>query len=125
MKRYALALVAIGLLAGAYGDNGWAHGGHRGARASNSARAPAQPHAHHHRFRSRLFLVPVPLFFYTPVPRYYRAPAAGSYSQPANALSPQPGVRYYCPDLGAYYPDVIDCPSPWLNVSPGEGDPLH
>ena len=37
------------------------------------------------------------------------------YSQPVYS-APPPAYWYYCPSFGAYYPDVPNCPEPWVPV---------
>ncbi len=63
---------------------------------------------------SPFFLSP---FFYPPFygPMYGYAPAY-SYEKPSDYL-------YFCPDTGLYYPDTTECPSGWLKVVPGGGEP--
>jgi hypothetical protein len=66
--------------------------------------------------------VPPPAYYgygsmlYAPPPSYY------DYGQPAYAAPPPAYVErsddywYYCAPLGAYYPDVNECPEPWIPV---------
>lgn len=42
--------------------------------------------------------------FVVPFPYYYSGPP--------------PAYLYYCPDYGAYYPNVTSCPAPWVTVPP-------
>ena len=61
------------------------------------------------------------------VPTYSDAPTYSEQpSSDAPAYSDTPGYSerndywYYCPDLQAYYPYVPTCPSPWMQVVPGD-----
>jgi hypothetical protein len=60
-------------------------------------------HHHHGRVFVGGFIWPAYYPYYYPAP-YYAAP---------------PGVWYYCPAYGAYYPYVTECPSGWQTVAPG------
>jgi hypothetical protein len=57
-----------------------------------------------------------PLLPYAPPPSYY------DYGRPAYAAPPpayverDEGYWYYCTPLDAYYPDVNECPEPWIPV---------
>ena len=45
---------------------------------------------------------------------YYYDPG---YAYPAPTYSePAPSYWYYCQSAGAYYPDVLSCPEPWVPV---------
>jgi hypothetical protein len=71
--------------------------------------------------------VPPPPYYAAPVPveplpapaPYYVAPQAAS---PDPYYNPPPlgaaGTRYFCPDSGAYYPDVPSCSGGWVAVPP-------
>jgi hypothetical protein len=46
-------------------------------------------------------------------PRY----GFGGYAAPAYVYSPPPTTYwYFCPSYGAYYPNVPNCPEPWVPV---------
>lgn len=49
--------------------------------------------------------------------------AAPFYVQPLApaAVLVQPEALYYCNVLQAYYPEVLNCPEPWLLVDPSSG----
>lgn len=36
----------------------------------------------------------------------------------AGRAGPNNGLRFFCPDSNAYYPQVSRCPSPWMKVAP-------
>jgi hypothetical protein len=55
-----------------------------------------------------------PYYYYPPVYRYVPPPEPPVYFQ----RSPDPAYWYYCQDLSGYYPDVPQCPTPWLKVLP-------
>jgi hypothetical protein len=58
-----------------------------------------------------------PPYYYPPPPVYYPPPAA--YVAPSYpAPMPQSSYWYYCPESGAYYPYVRECPSGWQQVAP-------
>jgi hypothetical protein len=56
-------------------------------------------------------------YYYPPYyPPYYYPPG---YAADSPAYVEQGAdVRYYCPDYRDYYPNVPDCPSPWMKVVP-------
>ena len=65
-------------------------------------------------------------FWYPPYYPYYPygyvPPAYGGepYVQPPTYIE-QGEIRYYCPDYQDYYPNVPNCPSPWMQVIPDTG----
>ena len=62
---------------------------------------------------------PYPYYYYPP---YYYPPAyaaSPAYEEPPVYIEQADEVRYYCPDYRDYYPNVPNCPSPWLQVVPG------
>lgn len=98
---------------------------------------PARPFAHHapgprpfvHErpfVHHRPFFAPVPII--VPPPAYYGyvppPPVYYGYRPPAYVVPPpvyierEDGYWYYCPPLGAYYPDVAECTEPWVPVPP-------
>lgn len=67
--------------------------------------------------------VPPPAFYgYAPAPYVAPPPAYYDYSPPAYVAPPpayverDDGYWYYCAPLGAYYPDVSECPEQWIPV---------
>jgi hypothetical protein len=56
--------------------------------------------------------------YYPYYPYYPFYPYNGFYPGPAPGYAP-PGMWYFCPALGAYYPYVQECPSGWQPVQPG------
>lgn len=97
--------------------------------APHSATPPAsRPFAHEHHWHARPFFVPAPIF----VPPYYDYDYYGYYGYAPPVYAPPPayvapppdyiergdGYWYYCPELGAYYPDIMECPGPWQPVLP-------
>jgi hypothetical protein len=59
---------------------------------------------------------PYPYYPYAYVPPGYGGPA---YTEEPTYIEQQGQVYYYCPDYQDYYPNVPNCPSPWVQVVPG------
>src|SRR5262249_56911467 len=61
---------------------------------------------------------PYPYYWYPP-PYYYPpavvAPQPQVYVEQAPAPAP-PGDWYYCKSAGGYYPQIQNCPEPWIRV---------
>lgn len=118
------------------------NGQHRRSSPGPSSSAPhhgfhhaPQHHWHSPSFPARPVYAPPlrpyapPLSVY-PAPRLvipprvvYAGPAAYGYygyaTPPAYYAPPAPPqVWYFCPDYGQYYPQVNNCPSPWVRVLP-------
>ena len=53
-----------------------------------------------------------------PPPVYYYPPAPTYIEQYPGVPGPQSQDWYYCPNQGAYYPYVKDCPGGWQRVLP-------
>ncbi len=131
----ALAIVAApnGTWAGE-GGGGHGSGAHSsGGRGSGAHSSGARGGFHHHhgaRFAGGFFVgAPFgyqyypyyPYYVYAPPPYYY----GPDYTKPQNELptiyvekfegTPTPETQgdIFCPDQGAYYPDVKDCPGGW------------
>lgn len=72
----------------------------------------------------RVVFVASPLFFAPPLffdpPMYYAPGYVPPYGYP-----PAINYQYYCPDTRLYYPETTECPSGWLKVVPGGGEPPH
>jgi hypothetical protein len=97
--------------------SGMSSGKFSSAKPSGHVRSATPPHRFHHGHAHRGhhkhphhgpgfvggFIWPAYYPYYYPAP-YYAAP---------------PGVWYYCPAYGAYYPYVTECPSGWQTVAPG------
>lgn len=119
---------SIGFLAGlvlaACSGAALAWGGHGGFHASGGAHPAfvAHPHFVHRRtvFVGGTFIVaaPYPYYYYPPAYYGYASPA---YADPPTYVEQGDSIRYYCPDYRDYYPNVPECPSPWLQVVPGAG----
>jgi hypothetical protein len=67
-------------------------------------------------------------YWYPPYPYSYPYPyVAPAYGGSAYEDTPQyieqgsSQIRYYCPDYQDYYPNVQNCPSPWMQVIPDTG----
>ena len=94
-----------------------------------------RPHGHFRPFANPApFFAPVPLF--VPPPTYYEYYGATPYLAPPPVYydygydaAPPPygppayverddGYRYYCSARAAYYPEIVECPEPWLVVPP-------
>lgn len=97
---------------------------HQARPHHHHARPHHHHHGHHHRWRSPAIVV-APAFgagyFYSP--GYYYAPppvieAPSVAAPPAVHPSNGGGYWYFCPDSRAYYPYVLECPSPWMRVVP-------
>lgn len=144
MKRYVALLLALVLAASpaaALAGRGGGRGGSMGARA-----APVGSHFHSPVVRpgfpprtvtvNPVVVNPVisPVFpsrtvviggaFFLGWPYYYPpyyppAYAAPAYADPPVYVEQGDGVLYYCPDYRDYYPNVAECPSPWMQVLPG------
>lgn len=65
-------------------------------------------------------------YYYVPGPYYYYPPA---YYPPPVAYAPpvlpsmNSGYLYFCPASQAYYPQVLECTSGWVQVAQGGGPP--
>ena len=123
MKRAAsLAVVAVFAL-GIVADS-WAGGRGRGSGRSHSGSRPGIAHHHHPHFVGRPLFLGVPLvlpgayYYYPPPPPYYNPPAPVYIEQYPGTPSPQTRDWFYCPNKGAYYPYVKDCPGGWQRVLP-------
>lgn len=120
MRQSKAGLAATAVLIAAVSFPVFARGHSAGGRshATPGARPPVTHVAppRHHVSRPALgffvgaavaapLIVAAPRYYYTPPPRYV-------------APLPNPAYWYYCPDLGAYYPYVQQCPGPWQAVVP-------
>ena len=98
------------------------HSGHSGGRSGHFAGSGGfhhGGHVHHRVFIGGAIYAPLyypPPYYYPPT--YYYPPPV-QYVEPYPAPSaPQSSYWYYCPDSGAYYPYVQQCPSGWQQVTP-------
>lgn len=111
MRAIALFFLAAALIAGA-GD-AFARG-----RGHGHARAHHRPHAV---FFSGFYFGP-PYYFYGPP--YYYGPAYAATPEPPGVYvekfegtpSAETPGEFFCPDKGAYYPEVQDCGNGWQRV---------
>jgi len=128
---YAAVVVPILLVAGvpAYAGDGAFHSSrpvspHAGQVSSGTVVVTphpvvvAQPHAF---VGPRVFVgvgVGAPLWrpAYAHTYPVYAYPLPTVYAQ--SYVPPEPPYWYYCPDYGAYYPYVQQCPTEWLKVVP-------
>ena len=112
---------ALALLAA---DDSWAGGRGRGGGHHSGARAGvAHNHSRAHFVHPRTVIIGAPLFYpapyyYYPPPPYYYAPPPVYIEQYPGMPAPQAQDWYYCPNQGAYYPYVKDCPGGWQRVLP-------
>ena len=142
MKRSRLLVGAIGIalavavsgVADARGHGGGGHGGgghsggghvsggHSGGGHRGGGHFRGGFSGHHFggsHFRSGI-AIGVP---FVVVPGYIYAPSYPYYYPPVVAMPPQyieqaDDYRYYCPQLGGYFPDVPQCPGEWQLVAP-------
>ncbi len=89
-------------------------GHHFGGRPFLAPRFGGAPFVHrpfgfHGPFVHRRIFIAAPILAPAFVPRIYGAVPYG-YAPPT--------YWYYCPEFGAYYPTVTDCPGPWQPVLP-------
>lgn len=135
-RTAARAVVAglVGLAVGGTALAGRGHSGHSGGGRSGHFTGSGNFHHFHHggHFHHRVFIGATapfyyPLPYYDPytyyAPYYYPptviAPPPAQYVAPYPAQSaPQAAYWYYCPESGAYYPYVQQCPSGWRQVAP-------
>jgi hypothetical protein len=106
-------------------------GGHPVGHPIAGVRPPAvvvgRPGFPHHRvIVGGAIVVAAPFFWYPPYPYPYYPyayvpPAYGgpAYTEVPTYIEQQGQVYYYCPDYQDYYPNVPNCPSPWVQVVPG------
>jgi hypothetical protein len=75
---------------------------------------------HHRVIVSGAVVVGAPWFWWPPYPYPYYPPVYGgsAYTEPPTYIE-QGTVYYWCPDYQDYYPNVPNCPSPWVQVVPG------
>ena len=84
---------------------------------------------HYPAARARVFIAPAlvaPAFYprYYPAPVYYAPPPVyyvpglpPAYIEQYNgAPQPQSQYMYYCPNVGAFYPEVQQCPGGWQRM---------
>ncbi len=118
MKWSGLAAVSCAaLMLAALVNEAWAGGRASGSRGASHS-------GHHHRGGARVFVGGAfffgPAYYYPYGPGYYYPLPAPEYIQQDPA--PDAQYWYYCPDAGAYYPYVGECPGGWQRVLP-EPDP--
>ncbi|MBI2312673.1 MAG: hypothetical protein HYU77_09245 [Betaproteobacteria bacterium] len=135
MKTFAFPVVALALAAGAWGDDVWAGGRDAGVRIVISIATP-QHQGHRGQFHPR----PHPGYVLVPGPAVIHSPPRGVHLSPHDTIRPGaafrhdvvspppfrihprgvsrdgPGIRFFCPDFRLFFPDVRQCPSPWLRV---------
>ncbi len=120
-----LAVSASGY-ADARGHGGGGHGGGRSGGHSSSGHSGGGHHfggargfTHHHfggsHFRGGLALG-APFFIWPP--GYAYAPEYYDYGWIPHYIEQADDYRFYCPQVGAYFPDVQDCPGEWQAVKP-------
>lgn len=69
----------------------------------------------------RYYYVPAPVYVAPPV--YVVPPVAAA--APMVLPDMNSGYWYFCPDSRAYYPQVLECPSGWLQVAPNTAGPAY
>lgn len=135
MKTFAFPLVVLALAAGAWGDEVRAGGQDAGARIVISIGTP-QHQGHRRQFHPHQH----PGFLFVPGPAAIHSPPRGIHLSPHATIRPappfrhgvvsptpfrihpqgvsreRPGIRFFCPDFRLFFPDVRQCPSPWLRV---------
>lgn len=128
MKRSIALLLGFASLiaAGAALAHGGHFGGGHGGFHMSGGTHPAPSGRSHGLHRHPVFVggavfvgAPYPYYYYPP---YYYPPAyaaSPAYEEPPVYIEQADEVRYYCPDYRDYYPNVPNCPSPWLQVVPG------
>ena len=123
-----LGLAAQGAFAdGGYGGGGWhgggSHGGgHPGGGYHNHYGPPHVVVGPGYYPRRYYYYAPGP-YYYSPYyypPAYYPPPVA--YAPPV-LPSMNSGYLYYCPASQAYYPQVMECTSGWVQVAQGGPPP--
>src|ERR1700694_4991441 len=127
MKRtaariFGAALLGLSISGIAYGDRG--HSGGGGGRSGHFSGSSGVRHFndggqfHHRVFIGGAFIAPLyfpPPYYYYPPPMYPPVQYMEPYPAPS---APQSSYWFYCPDSGAYYPYVQQCPSGWQQVVP-------
>src|SRR5215467_16076477 len=107
-----VVIISAAVLAAGTPASAAVHGGFRAAAAPHAGHIEAHRGFDGHRGfegqhgfhgQGRVFIAPS--FGWAP---YFDYPPAYDYAAP--------GVWYYCPAYGAYYPDVQSCPQPWVAV---------
>lgn len=125
MKRLVrIAILAAAALTIAVAPDGaWAgKGGGHGSGARGGF--------HHHRharfyggfFVGSPFWYPYYPYYYGPPPYYYGPPTIYVEKFEGTPTSETQG-EIFCPDRGAYYPDVQDCPGGWQRVFQASAPP--
>jgi hypothetical protein len=63
-------------------------------------------------FGGPVWVPPPPVYYYPPPPAVvYVAPP-----EPQTYIEQAPQYRYYCQQVGGYYPQVPSCPGGWMKV---------
>lgn len=134
VKRIAaligIAVATAGLLAhdaaeargGRSGGSGGARSGgsHSGGWHSGGSHSGRHAHGGHGHFRSHVrvggFFVAAPLVGSSYALYPYYSSYGATVAEPVYYIEKTDGYWYYCTEAGRYYPDVEQCPSPWLQV---------
>jgi hypothetical protein len=137
-RNFGFLLVVATLVAVVFTDDSWAgRSGGRGGRSlglsTRSAGAGASHRGgfrHHHRFfYGGAVFIGAPLWAYYTPPYYYGPDYSVPHYQPPTVYverfdgtpTPQTPGEIFCPDSGAYYPTVQDCPGGWQRVIHTDG----
>jgi hypothetical protein len=84
-------------------------GGSPGHPPAWHGRPPGHYPGYHPGVRGGIYIAGWPWWYWWP------------YAGPVYTMPPPPpqSYWYYCPTYGAYYPDVLSCPEPWMLVPEG------
>jgi hypothetical protein len=112
-KRFWLALVLAGLLAGnAWADRGYGHHyPHSSVRLGIYLGDPWIYSPYYPLYPQRVIVTPAPIVVTPPAPPVY-------VEQQAAVPTLEPGYWYYCNESKAYYPHVQQCSGNWVKVAP-------
>jgi len=118
MPLLRLALIALAAVVLAFASNdGWArHGGHGGRGGMH--------HHQHHAHSVFFFGLSSWPYYYFPPPYYYGPDySEAHYAPPTVYVEKFPGTptpetqgEIFCPEKGAYYPEVQECAAGWQRV---------
>jgi hypothetical protein len=121
MKSAAPVIVLAAVALAAAAD---ASAGGRGRSGGHHSHSGVRPGVHQHFVPRSTVILGAPLFFYPgpyyypPPPPYYNPPAPVYIEPYPGTPAPQTQDWLYCPNRGAYYPYVKDCPGGWQRVLP-------
>lgn len=120
-----IAVATAGLLAhdpaeargGRSGGSGGARSGGSHSGGSHSGRHSHGGHGHFHsHVRVGGFFVAAPLVGSSYALYPYYSSYGATVAEPVYYIEKTDGYWYYCTEAGRYYPDVEQCPSPWVQV---------